>query len=790
MSVQPLPPEKLRRAADPDAFSFASTAELEPAGRIIGQPRGTRAIAFGVNIQSAGYNIYALGDLGTGRTTAIKHFLQSQAQKMPAPADWIYVHNFATPHRPRAISLPPGEGARFKAQVRQLIHDLRRALPQAFASEAYQQSAAAIQQAFEAQRDELMQAAQQHAAGLGFALVKGASGFVIVPVRDGRQMTGEEINQLSPGARQEMEKQAQTISAEVEEVLRQIHQLELAARQKMKEINRGAAETAVQRYFQDVLETRTENEEICLYLKEMQADVLDQIQDFTTPVDSEEQIDLRRYEVNLLVDNSQSSGAPVILEPNPTYHRLLGRLEYEMDQGYLYTHFTNIKGGALHWANGGYLIFSARTLLKNPDAWEGLKRALKERLIHVQTSTRMGQGEALAKSLDPEPIPLDVKVIMLGSLGLYYSLYEQDEEFRALFKVRADFDSTMPRSPENEQEYAVFIASRCHEENLPHFTPEAVAKVVEQGARMAGYQDKLSTRFGLVADLVREAGYWAGENGRALVTAVDVQQALDERVYRANRAEELTYEQFLKNNIFIATEGAVIGQVNGLSVMDTGDYTFGQPGRITARAFMGDDGITHIERETEMSGPIHDKGVLTLMGYMGGTYGQQFPLTFNASITFEQTYGGVEGDSASSAELYALLSSLGRLPIKQGIAVTGSVNQRGEIQPIGGVNQKIEGFFQLCRERGLTGEQGVIIPAANVANLMLRAEVVTAVAEKRFHIWAVQHVDEGIEILTGVPAGQRREDGTYPENTVHHAVQTRLLALAEQFHKFGENEDT
>ncbi len=789
MSVQPLPPEKLRRAADPDAFSFASTAELEPAGRIIGQPRGTRAIAFGVNIQSAGYNIYALGDLGTGRTTAIKHFLQSQAQKMPVPADWIYVHNFATPHRPRAISLPPGEGARFKAQVRQLIHDLRRALPQAFASEAYQQSAAAIQQTFEAQRDELMQAAQQHAAGLGFALVKGASGFVIVPVRDGRQMTGEEINQLAPGARQEMEKQAQTISAEVEEVLRQIHQLELAARQKMKEINRGAAETAVQRYFQDVWETRAENEEICLYLKEMQADVLDQIQDFTTPADSEEQIDLRRYEVNLLVDHSQSGGAPVILEPNPTYHRLLGRLEYEMDQGYLYTHFTNIKGGALHWANGGYLIFSAHTLLKNPDAWEGLKRALKERFIQVQTSTRMGQGEALAKSLDPEPIPLDVKVIMLGSLRLYYSLYEQDEEFRALFKVRADFDSTMPRSPENEQEYAVFIASRCHEENLPHFTPEAVAKVVEQGARMAGHQDKLSTRFGLVADLVREAGYWAGENGRALVTAVDVQQALDERVYRANRAEELTYEQFLKNSIFIATEGAVIGQVNGLSVMDTGDYTFGQPGRITARAFMGDDGITHIERETEMSGPIHDKGVLTLMGYMGGTYGQQFPLTFNASITFEQTYGGVEGDSASSAELYALLSSLGRLPIKQGIAVTGSVNQRGEIQPIGGVNQKIEGFFHLCQERGLTGEQGVIIPAANVANLMLRAEVVTAVAEKRFHIWAVQHVDEGIEILTGVPAGQRREDGTYPENTVHHAVQTRLLALAEQFHRFGENEE-
>ncbi|HID52953.1 MAG TPA: ATP-dependent protease, partial [Anaerolineae bacterium] len=696
----------------------------------------------------------------------------------------------AVPYQPRAISLPAGEGAKFQAQVHQLIHDLRQSLPQAFADETYQQNVAVIKQEFEEQRNSLMQAVQQHVAELGFALVKAASGFVIVPAPDGRQLTSEEVNQLPPDVRQEMERQAQTISADVEDVLYQIHQLELTARQKMKEIDRGAAETAVQRYFKDILKKCKGNGEICLYLNEMQADILDQIQDFTSPVDSEEQIDLRRYEVNLLVDNSRTEGAPVILEANPTYHGLLGRLEYEMNQGYLYTHFTNIKCGALHWANGGYLILNAHTLFKNPEAWEGLKRALKEGKIRVQTSTRMGQGEALAKSLDPEPIPLNVKVIMLGSLDLYYNLYERDEEFRTLFKVRADFDSTMPRTPENEQEYAIFIASRCHEENLRHFEAEAVAKVIEHGSRMADHQDKLSARFGLVADLVREASFWAGENDHDLVTAADVQQALDERVYRANRAEELTYEYFLKETIFIATEGAVIGQVNGLSVMDTGDYTFGQPGRITARTFMGDDGIIHIEQETEMSGPIHDKGVLTLTGYMGGTYGQQQPLVFNASVTFEQTYGGVEGDSASSTELYALLSSLSRLPLKQGIAVTGSVNQRGEIQPIGGVNQKIEGFFHLCQERGLTGEQGVIIPAANAENLMLREEVMTAVTENRFHIWAIKHVDEGIEILTGVPAGQRREDGTYPENTVHHAVQTRLLALAEQFHQFGENEDS
>lgn len=790
MSVQPLSPEKLRCTASPDTFPFASTAELEPDTHIIGQPRGTRAIAFGVNIQSAGYNIYALGDLGTGRTTAIKHFLQEPAQEMPTPDDWIYVHNFSVPYQPRAIALPAGAGAQFKEQVHRLIQDLRQVLPQAFADETYQQTVAAVQQEFESQRDGLLQAVQQQAAEQGFALVKTASGFAIVPVQNGRQLTSEEIAQLPNGARQTLEKQAQELSAAVEEVLYQIHQMELAARQKMKEIDRGAGETAVQHHFRDMLEKCEGNDEICLYLREMQEDVLNQIQDFASPVDSNEAIDLRRYEVNLLVDNSQTKGAPVIIEQNPTYHGLLGRLEYEMNQGYLFTHFTNIKCGALHWANGGYLILNAHTLFKNPDAWEGLKRALKEGNIHVQTSTRMGQGEALAKSLDPEPIPLKVKVILLGSLGLYYNLFERDEEFRTLFKVRADFDSTMPRTPENEQEYAVFVASRCHEENLHHFEAAAVAKIVEFGSRLADDQDKLSTRFGLVADLVREANYWAGVNGRNLVTAVDVQQALEERIYRANRAEELTYEYFLKGTIFIATEGAVIGQVNGLSVLDTGDYTFGQPGRITARTFMGDDGITHIERETEMSGPIHEKGVLTLTGYMGGTYGQQFPLTFNASITFEQTYNGVEGDSASSTELYALLSSLSRIPIKQGIAVTGSVNQRGEVQPIGGVNQKIEGFFHLCQERGLTGEQGVIIPAANVDNLMLREEVVTAVTEKRFHIWAIKHVDEGIEILTGVPAGQRREDGTYPENTVHYAVQTRLLALAEEFHQFGENEDS
>jgi lon-related putative ATP-dependent protease len=477
------------------------------------------------------------------------------------------------------------------------------------------------------------------------------------------------------------------------------------------------------------------------------------------------------------------------VEANPTYNNLFGRLEYEMQNGLLTTHFTNIKCGSLHWANGGYLILNAHDLFKHPEAWEALKRAIKSEEITVQPAAMMNSGQVLAKTLDPEPIPLSVKIIMTGSVGLYYALFEQDEEFQSLFKVRADFDSTMPRDEAAELAYANFIANRCHQEGLTHFDRTAVGKIVEYGSRLAEDKRKLSTLFGMVADLVREASYWAGENGRSQVTAPDVQHALTERTERANRLEEDMFEQFIDGTIFVVTEGSVIGQVNGLSVIDTGDYSFGLPGRITARTFMGDDGVIHIERETEMSGPIHEKGVLTLNGYLGGTYAQHQPMSLTASLTFEQNYGGIDGDSASSTELYALLSSLSEIPIKQSLAVTGSVNQRGEIQPIGGVNEKIEGFFRLCAARGLNGEQGVIIPASNIENLMLHERVVTAVTEGKFHIWPIKTLDEGIELLMSLPAGQRQKDGRYPEGTVHHAVQARLLQLAEELNKFGEDDN-
>ena len=789
MPVQPLTTDKLRRFQDPDSFSFETTGDLPASSHIIGQPRGTRAIEFGIGIESQGYNIYVLGNTGTGRTTAIERFLQERTRHRPTPEDWIYVHNFTTPHEPRAIELPAGEGAVFQERMERLIANLKVDLPQAFDTDTYRDTIEAVHQAFEDERAELLRGLQHKAAAANLALLKTPSGYLVAPVQDGRQLSPADLQQMPVAQRQGLEQQRQALTGELEEVLQQIHQMEQQARLEMKQIDRQVADTAVQHHFENLRALYQGQTEMLLYLEEVRQDVLNQIDDFTPPLDRSEVIDLSRYEVNVIIDNARTAGAPVVVEANPTFHNLFGRLEYEMRSGYLSTHFTNVRGGSLHRANGGYLIMDAQDLVRNGDAWEGLKRAIKAQAIQVQPQATVDAGRVLAKSLDPEPIPLAVKVILIGSLGLYYYLHEQDEDFSTLFKVRADFNSTMPRHEEHVEEYALFIARLCHEENLPHFDRTAVAKIVEYGSRLAEHQEKLSTLFGTIADLIREAGYWAGGNDRTLVTAADVQQALAERTQRANRMEEELLEQILDGSIFIATEGSVVGQVNGLAIIETGDYSFGQPGRITARTFMGEEGVVHIERETEMSGPIHEKGVLTLTGYMGGTYAQHQPLSLTASLTFEQNYVMIDGDSASCSELYAMLSSLGEIPVRQGIGVTGSVNQRGEVQPIGGVNEKIEGFFRLCRTRGLTGEQGVVIPASNADNLMLHEDVVAAIGEGQFHIWSINHIDEGIELLTGVPAGRRDESGEYPEGTVHHRVQTRLFELAKELNNFGDDDD-
>lgn len=790
MPVQPLIPEQLRATCDTSLFSFATTAELETSSSIIGQPRGTRAIEFGIRIPNEGYNIYVLGPIGTGRATTIEHFLQELTHDQPVPPDWVYVHNFTVPYQPRAISLPPGQGSVFQAQMSHLIANLSDDLPQAFDTETYRDAVDRIREELQQQQDEMLQGLHHTAAAQGFGLVNTPSGLVVVPVQDGKPLTEQAVHDMDVDTRREIEKKQEALADELDEILYHIHQLETAARQHIRQLDRDVAANAVQRHFEQIRESYQDESEVLLYLDEVYEDVLNQIDDFAPPEDDNEQdIDLRRYEVNVLVDHSRTRGVPVVVEPNPVYHNLFGRIEYEMLSGAVMTHFTNIKSGSLHRANGGYLIMDAQDLLQDIAAWEGLKRALKGKELRVQPVATMDGERVLAKSLDPEPIPLSIKIILTGNASIYYMLYEQDEDFSTLFKVRADFDSIMPRDNEHVLAYASFVATQCHKENLQHFDRSAVAQIVEYGSRLAEYQQKLSTRFGAIADLVREASYWAGVNGRSLVTAADVQQALGERTYRANRLEEVVLEQILEGTVFIATEGSVVGQVNGLSVIDTGEYAFGQPGRITARTFMGEAGVVHIERETDMSGPIHEKGVLTLNGYLGGMYAEHQPLSLSASLTFEQNYVGVEGDSASSAELYALLSSLSRIPIKQGISVTGSVNQRGEIQPIGGVNEKIEGFFKVCQARGLTGDQGVAIPASNVPHLMLPDEIITAVSTNQFYIWPVCTIDEGIELLTGVPAGERDADGNFPPGTVHHAVQERLLNLARDLKSFGDDDD-
>ncbi len=539
-------------------------------------------------------------------------------------------------------------------------------------------------------------------------------------------------------------------------------------------------ETAVSTHLDQLRQTYQAQPDLLLYLEQVAHEISN------TPLTT---LDPSRYMVRLLADNSQTLGAPVVFDHYPTRHSLLGRVEYAWQQGDLIPHLTTVQPGSLHAANGGYLVLQAADLLERfENCWVPLRQALQAGQIPIVSEATAGGGVPI-HGLNPESVPLSLKLILLGSADDYYTLYELDEVFPRLFKVRAEFDWEMPLDEAHVAQYAAYIATICHREGLCHFDKTAVAKVVEQGARLVEHQKRLNARLGLIADLLREASYWTRMRGGEVVTAADVQQALVEQAYRASLVEERIREEILEDLVFIATEGSVVGQVNGLSILDTGDYMFGQPGRITARTYMGEDGIIHIERETDMSGPIHHKGVLTLMGYFGGQYAQRQPLSFSASLTFEQNYFGVEGDSASSSELYALLSSLSNLPVKQGIGVTGSVNQRGEIQPISGVNEKIEGFYRVCAARGLTGEQGVIIPVANIENLMLHEDVVTAVAEGQFHIWPVGNIDEGIEILTDVAAGVADEQGNFPEGTVHHAVQQRLLQLARDLKSFGDSGD-
>jgi lon-related putative ATP-dependent protease len=786
------------RICDPGSFSFETTADLPVLHEIIGQERAVSAVDFGIGIQSNGYNIFALGPPGTGKSRTISTFLEREAASMPTPPDWVYVHNFEQAHIPNAIRFPPGRACDFRRDMDKLVEDLQIEINQAFEGEEYEEHKRKITQKVGEQQESRFKELRDKAEAKGYTILRSPSGLAFAPkTADGQPMSRELFNELPDDRQAQINAGLEELNEELQQVMRQVRTEEKAGRESLRDLDKEISRYAAQHLIDDLKAQWGEVEEIPEYLDAVLEDVVENAQDFRKSDDENPmqmmglalpgrdgaESTFRKYRVNVIVDNSHLEGAPIVKEHNPTFQNLVGRVEHMAQFGALVTDFNMIKAGAIHRANGGFLIMEARELLMKPYAWDALKRALKTCEIRIED---MGQqvGWATTATLDPEPLPYAAKVVLIGEPMLFYLLSAYDPDFSELFKVKADFDVMADRDDANEQLYARFVAHVCETEHLPHFDGPAVARIVEQGSRLIGDQRKLSVRFLDIADLIRESAFWAlrgngGEQG-TLVTAADVQKAIEHHTYRSNRLEERLREVITDGTIMVDTAGAIVGQINALSVTGAGDYSFGVPSRITATTRLGDGEVVNIEREVEMSGPIHSKGVLILAGYLGAKYASEGPLSFNARLVFEQSYGGVEGDSASSTELYALLSALSRLPIHQRFAVTGSVNQRGQVQAIGGVNEKIEGFFATCQGKGLQGDEGVLVPATNVPNLMLKQEVRDAIEAGTFHIYPVSTIDEGIAILTGVEAGEADREGVYPTGTVNRLVADRLAELAEK----------
>lgn len=790
--------EQLRRSFDPAQFDFSSTEELPVFEGIIGQERALKSIAFGINIKSQGYHMYALGPVGTGKKTIISKFLKADAAAKPVPDDWLYVNNFNDSDNPRAIRLPAGMGRQLRDDLDHLVEELKTDVPKAFESKEYEQEREEGKNQFNRKSQELFTKLEEKVKSAGFRLLQGPDGIGIIPVIEGEPVTPDQMKELDESTRRDFERDRRILEEEIRNTMRQVQELQKDAKKQMLDIDRKIVGRAIDHLIDELKEKYATFERVVAFLDEARSHLLNHINAFkqlkkleeASPEQRQfmsmmqEQVTFDEYRANLIVDNSDTKGAPIVYEKNPTAANLTGRVEYEGRFGALITNFRMIKNGALHKANGGYLMLDAFELLSRPLAWEILKRAIKNHEVIIE-SVEKTLGFMTTRTLEPEPIPLDIKVIVIGDPFIYYLLYNWDQDFPRLFKVKADFDSHTPWTEESGRQYAQFIGNICREEKLHHFAPNGVSSVIEYSARLAAHTKKLTTIFGEVVDIVRQASFWAEHNGQSTVTAAEVRKAIDEKIYRSNRIEQIIQEMIEEKTILIDTEGEVVGQVNGISVLSLGDYSFGKPSRITAKTFVGSKGILNIEREIELGGPIHNKGSLILAGYLGGRYAEDIPLAFSASLTFEQLYEGVEGDSASSSELYALLSSLSGFAIRQDMAVTGSVNQRGEVQAIGGVNEKIEGFFAVCKVKGLTGTQGVLIPESNIKHLMLRAEVIEAVRDNKFHVYGVATIDQGIALLTGRDAGEKQEDGTYPEGTVNQAVQTKILELAGKFRWFS-----
>jgi len=795
-----LAPTELRLTVDPSRFRFQKTDELAPLEEFVGQERAIRALEFGLSVERPGYNIFVSGLAGTGRTSAIREYVrraiarQQQTGAVRLPDDWCYLYNFRDPDRPRAIRLPRGEGRRLREGLRELLENAQAFIRRAFASEEYEQRRREIIEASQREAQRLMEEAQQRAQAAGFALRFSPMGVTIVPIIRGRPATPEELATLDPVLQRALEERQRQVSEMVNEVGERLRALEQEVVQKLRELDRRVGENAVNALFRRAIESFQQHPQVVSFLEELQAHTLanlDLLRAEQPPAAAlpratpDSQLDpFLAFRCNLFVDNGDAEGPPIVIETNPTWSNLFGRIERRAYMGTYLSDHTLLRPGAVHRANGGYLILDMNDLATKPGSWEGLKRVLRTGQVRLEDPLE-GMGFIVPQGLRPEPIPVQMKVIITGDPFTYFLLSTYDPDFWELFKVKADFDHQIPLNDESLELYARFVSACCQRESLRPFQADAVAKVVEHASRMVDDQEKLTARFGQLRDVLIEADYWAAQEGSEVITAQHVQRAVREKYYRLNLVEERVRELITRGVIMVDVTGAVVGQVNGLAVLDLGDFSFGRPSRITARVFLGQRGIVSIDRESQLSGRIHDKGVFTVSGYLGWKYAQERPLSLSASVSFEQAYEPVEGDSASLAELCAILSAIAQVPLRQDLAVTGSVNQKGEVQPVGGVNQKIEGFFEVCRARGLTGTQGVILPARNRRHLNLREEVVEAVRRGQFHIYAVETVDQALELLTGLPAGERQPDGTYHEGTLNALVDARLREMGEALRRAG-----
>ena len=786
-----LKPEELTSPCNVKDFTFETTSDLMPLKGIIGQERAVEALNFGLRMKKKGYNIYIAGLSGTGRSSYSNSITEKLAEEMSKPNDWVYVYNFKNADRPKALSMESGLGAQFKKDIEDMIEQLQKEIPVIFGGTEYETKKNEVFREFQQKNQVLILQLNEVAKKHSFMFKESEHGLITIPLKEGKPMTQEEYGDLTVEDMEVIRGNSNELSLDTLEIFNNLKQLEEQLRDRMKKLDEKVGYGVINYFINKLLQRYGHRENIIEYINDLEEDIVDNIDKFKKNVEHEDTVPnllmmqmkpdegfLNRYMVNLFINNSDLDKAPIVNESNPTVYNLIGTIEYKNEMGVYKTDFMQIKPGALHTANGGFLILNVKEILTQPYAWETLKRALKTGEINIESTNKM-MGYLVTSSLKPEPIPLNLKVLLIGDSEIYHALYNMDEDFRKLFKIMADFDVEMKKDKDNILKMAEFIATHCLKEGLMDFDKSAIARVIEYSSRLADNQERLSSRFNQIVEILYEADAWAEQEKATIVTKQHVERAIQQKIYRNSKYEDKLNEMFTDGTLLIDVEGEKVGQINGLVVMGTGEHSFGKPSRITVSTYKGKPGIINIEREVRKSGSIHDKGVLILSGYLGEKFAQEEPMALSVSISFEQNYSMIDGDSASSTELYAILSSIAEVPIKQYIAVTGSVNQKGEIQPIGGANEKIEGFFDVCKLKGLTGKQGVMIPKQNVNNLMLKQEVIEAVRDNKFHIYSIGHVDEGIEILTGTSAGSKKENGEYPKGSIYYLVSEKLKNSAK-----------